>query len=109
MEHNRLEAGPATAAVKASLEATIAFLNEQIKDTKRQIKEHILRKALYLPAIVALRFNPLVKAMGTRLSANGKSKMLIVGAAMRKLLHLAFGVLKSGKPFDPNFATAAGA
>jgi hypothetical protein len=31
--------------------------------------------------------------------------MLIVGAAMRKLLHLAFGVLKSGKPFDPSFAT----
>jgi len=43
--------------------------------------------------------------MSERLSAGGKSKMLIVGAAMRKLLHLAFGVLKSGKPFDPAFAT----
>lgn len=63
-----------------------------------------LRKSLYFPAITALRFNPLIKALGVRLSAAGKSKMLIIGAAMRKLLHLAYGVLKSGRPFDPNFA-----
>ena len=63
-----------------------------------------LRKGLYFPALTALRFNPLIRALGLRLSAKGKSKMLIIGAAMRKLLHIAFGVLKSGKPFDPNFA-----
>jgi len=62
-----------------------------------------LRKSLYFPAITALRFNPLIKALGLRLSAQGKSKMLIIGAAMRKLLHLAYGVLKSGRPFDPDF------
>lgn len=62
-----------------------------------------LRKSLYFPAITALRFNPLIKAFGLRLSAQGKSKMLIIGAAMRKLLHLAYGVLKSGRPFDPEF------
>jgi transposase len=62
-----------------------------------------LRKSLYFPAITALRFNPLIKALGLRLSAQGKSKMLIIGAAMRKLLHLAYGVLKSGKLFDPDF------
>jgi hypothetical protein len=33
--------------------------------------------------------------------------MVIVGAAMRKLLHLIYGVLKSGKPFDPVVALAA--
>ena len=66
-----------------------------------------LRKSLYFPAITALRFNPLIKALGLRLSAQGKSKMLIIGAAMRKLLHLAYGVLKSGKPFDPNFVPQA--
>jgi hypothetical protein len=32
--------------------------------------------------------------------------MQVVVAAMRKLLHLAFGVLKSGKPFDPKFGIA---
>lgn len=63
-----------------------------------------LRKALYFPALTALRWNPLIKAFGQRLAAQGKSKMVIVGAAMRKLLHLAYGVLKSGQPFDPQFA-----
>lgn len=66
-----------------------------------------LRKALYFPAITALRFNPLIKAFGLRLSAQGKSKMLIVGAAMRKLLHLAYGILKAQQPFDPHFADQA--
>lgn len=64
-----------------------------------------LRKSLYFPAITALRFNPLIKAFGLRLSAQGKSKMLIVGAAMRKLLHLAYGVLKSRQPFNPDFCS----
>jgi transposase len=62
-----------------------------------------LRKALYFPALVALRFNPLISALGERLRQRSKSKMLIVGAAMRKLLHLAYGVLKSGQPFSPDF------
>lgn len=63
-----------------------------------------LRKCLYFPAMTALRWNPLIKALGLRLSAQGKPKMLILGAAMRKLLHLAYGVLKSGKAFDVNFS-----
>jgi len=63
-----------------------------------------LRKSLYFPAMVALRFNPRVKALGERLRSAGKSKMLIVGAAMRKLLCLAFGILKSGRAFDPQFS-----
>lgn len=63
-----------------------------------------LRKCLYFPAMTALRWNPLIKALGLRLSAQGKPKMLIIGAAMRKLLHPAYGVLKSGKPFDENFS-----
>ncbi len=65
-----------------------------------------LRKALFYPAMVALRFNPVLQALNARLLAAGKNKKLIVGAAMRKLLHLAFGVLKSGKPFDATIALA---
>ena len=61
------------------------------------------RTALFLPALVALRFNPIVQALAQRLEANGKNRMTIVGAAMRKLLHLAYGVLKTGKPFDPDY------
>jgi len=63
-----------------------------------------LRKALYFPAMNAVRFNPVLQAMAARLAASGKSKMAILGAAMRRLVHLAFGVLKSGKPFDANIA-----
>lgn len=64
-----------------------------------------LRKALYLPAMTALRYNPLVKAFGLRLAAKGKAKMQVLGAAMRKLLHQAFGVLRSQTAFDPGFLT----
>jgi len=63
------------------------------------------RKGLYFPSIVAQRYNPLVKTFCNRLLAAGKTKMQVICAAMRKLLHLAFGVLKSKKPFDPSYAT----
>lgn len=176
MEKNRLSSGGVCGAVEQSISEHIAYLQEQMEKTRRQVKEHIdddpelknnakllesipgigaataalllaelgdmtqfhsarqvaafaglvprlresgtsvrgrarlskvgssrLRKSLYYPAITALRFNPLIKSFGLRLSAQGKSKMLIVGAAMRKLLHLAYGVLKSQQPFDPAF------
>ncbi len=63
-----------------------------------------LKTALYFPALSAIRFNPIVKALASRLKERGKEKMVIVGAAMRKLLHLVYGVLKSGQPFDPNYS-----
>ncbi len=66
-----------------------------------------LRKALYFPAIVAMRHNPLVRVMSERLKKRGKCPMQIIGAAMRKLVHLAYGVLKSGKPFDPELMKTA--
>ena len=66
-----------------------------------------LRKALYLPAIVAWKYNPLVRVFCERLLARGLCKMAVVAAAMRKLLHIAFGVMKSGRPFDPAFVPAA--
>lgn len=66
-----------------------------------------LRKALYFPAIVATQHNPTIKAMSQRLRERGKCPMLIIGAAMRKLIHIAYGVLKSGKPFDPDYGKNA--
>lgn len=63
-----------------------------------------LRKALSLPAVAALRWNPTIRAVRTRLHAAGKPPMVIIGAAMRKLIHLAFGVLKSGKAYQPTCA-----
>ena len=66
-----------------------------------------LRRALYLPAIVAMRHHPAIRALAERLRARGKRPMVIVGAARRKLVHLIYGALKSGKPFDPTLAMAA--
>lgn len=62
-----------------------------------------VRKALFLPAMVAKKCNPIVKAFCDRLAKNGKNKMQIIGAAMRKLIHIVFGVLKSGNKFDQNY------
>lgn len=62
-----------------------------------------IRKALYMPAMVALRFNPTLRAFAERLLAAGKHKRLIIGAVMRKLLVLAYGVLRSGVVFDANY------
>lgn len=61
-----------------------------------------VRKALFLSAMVAKRHNPVVRSFCQRLAGHGKTKMQLVGAAMRKLIHIAFGVLKSGLMFDPN-------
>ena len=66
-----------------------------------------LRRALYMPALSAKRFNPIVRAFCERLAARGKHPMAIIGAAMHKLLVLAYGVLKSNTPFDPNYRPAA--
>jgi transposase len=65
-----------------------------------------LRRAMYFPALAALRANPTLRALKQRFTAAGKPKMVIVGAAMRKLIHLAFGVLKSRRPYDPTHAHA---
>lgn len=61
-----------------------------------------IRKALYFPAIAAVKHNEVVKQFARRLSQNGKTPMQVIGAAMRKLLHIAFGVIKHDRPFDPN-------
>ena len=60
-------------------------------------------KNLYFPAISAIRYNPIIMALADRLRAKGKVPMEIIGAAMRKLLRLAYGVLKTRQFFDPNF------
>jgi transposase len=66
-----------------------------------------LRKLLYMPAVVATRHNVHIKRHYERLLEKGKSKMAALGAAMRKLAHLCFGVVNSGKPYDANFAAGA--
>lgn len=66
-----------------------------------------LRAHLYMPAVVAKQHNPLIRAFCQRLSQRGKKPIVTVVAAMRKLLHIVWGVLRSGQPFDPNHGLAA--
>lgn len=65
-----------------------------------------LRCGLWWPAIVGIRHNPRLRALARRLREAGKPNKKIIVAAMRKLLVLAYGVLKSGRPFDGALITA---
>ncbi|WCR53552.1 MAG: hypothetical protein PG981_000574 [Wolbachia endosymbiont of Ctenocephalides orientis wCori] len=62
----------------------------------------ILRKVIYFPAIVAKNHNPIIMTFCKRLKEKSRHNMAVVGAAMRKLLHIVFGVLSSKKAFDPD-------
>jgi transposase len=63
-----------------------------------------IRSAMYYPSITAVLHNPIVRRMAEKLRARGKSKACIRVAAVRKLLHIAYGVLKNRRPFDPAYA-----
>ena len=64
-----------------------------------------LRKALDLPTLTGIRFNPVLKGFSDRLVGAGKPKMQAVGACMRKLVMICYGVLKNRAPFDPAWAS----
>ncbi len=106
------ELGPIESFANASQVAAFAGLAPCERESGTSVRGKVrlskvgsprLRKAFYFPAMTALRCNPLIQALGARLTAAGKCPMQILGAAMRKLLVLAYGVLKSKQLFDPNF------
>lgn len=59
-----------------------------------------LRRALYMPALVAIQWEPNVNAFYEKLLGRGKTKMQAIVAVMRKLLHSTYGMLKNHEPFD---------
>ena len=88
--------------------AAYAGLNPAIRESGSSVRgrgaiSHIgsahLRKLLFLPAMAALRYNPAIKTFGDRLKAKQKNGKVVIVAAMRKLLHIIFGVLRT----RPNF------
>ena len=175
-ERNRLAAGETLAAVRSSIEAHLAYLQQEITQTEHRIQRHMrqhpalhaqflrllsipgigaataarllgeinftaftnarqvaafvgvvprlrqrgrsvrgrsrlsklgsarVRHALSFPAVTALRCSPAMPTWADGLRARGKCEMQVMGAVMRKLVHLAFGVLKSGRPYDPAMA-----
>lgn len=61
----------------------------------------IIRKTLFMPALTARKCNPIIEKFSKNLMSSGKTKMCVVGACMRKLLHIIFGVLKTSTQFNP--------
>ncbi|CAK8714963.1 MAG: Transposase IS116/IS110/IS902 family protein [Candidatus Electronema aureum] len=104
--------------VRSGVEEHIAFLGKAIyagldprqhesgssvrrKPRISKMGHAFLRKTLYMPAMVAVSRTSWGKAFKARLAANGKPPMVIICAMMRKLVHVAIGVLNSGKMFNP--------
>lgn len=94
--------------INAKQLAAYAGLNPAIRESGSSVRgkgsisktgSKNLRKLLYLPAMTALKYNPIIKTFGDRLKAKGKNGKVIVVAAMRKLLHIIYGILKSREPF----------
>ena len=96
-------------AAAAAADAGVTPAQHESGDTVRhkpkmsRIGKAAIRGILYMPAISAIQHNPVIKAFAQRLEKKGKPKNLIIVAAIRKLIHLAYGVLKHRKPFDPNY------
>jgi transposase len=66
-----------------------------------------IRAALYMAAVTAIRHNPDVRALYQRLLSRGKAKMSALCAAMRKLVHICFGVFKNAQPYRPQIEEIA--
>lgn len=64
-----------------------------------------LRAVLYMAAVVASRHNAELRTIYQRLLARGKCKMSALGALMRRLVHLAYGVLKHHTAYNPNLVS----
>lgn len=93
------------AAADAGLNPSHYESGETIRKRPKMSKmgKSAVRAALFWPAMTAIRANPVIQTFARRLERRGKPKMVIIGAAMRKLIHMAYGVLKNQTPFDPNF------
>lgn len=63
-----------------------------------------VRQILYMAALTASRRNPGLKAVAERLQATGKAKKVVLGAIMRKLVHILYGIARTGKPAYPMYA-----
>lgn len=91
--------------------ASYAGINPFIEESGTSVKSvHLskmgskrLRKALYMPAMVAMIRNPVLSKFYNKLVNKGKPKKVAICAVMRKLLVISYGVLKSEVEFDPNY------
>ena len=64
----------------------------------------MVRTALYMPTISAIRFNPLIKQFYDRLRTTGKPPKVAITACMRKLLILLNAIVRDNTPWVPYIA-----
>ncbi|MGQ9861785.1 MAG: transposase [Thiobacillaceae bacterium] len=97
------------AAAFAGLDPRHAESGSSVKAKPRlsKIGHAFLRQAMYMPAMVTLYKTDWGRQFLFCLKAAGKPSMRIIGAMMRKLIHAAFGVLQSGRPFNVKLHTAS--
>lgn len=63
-----------------------------------------LRNALYMPALVAKRHNPVLRSFAEKLAASGKTHGAILGAISHKMLRILVGLLRTNTDFDPQWS-----
>ncbi len=63
-----------------------------------------VKSTLFMSGHVAARHNPTCKKLFDRLVGKGKKRIVAIGAVMRKLIQIVYGVLKNKTPFSPDFA-----
>lgn len=101
--YTNAKAAAADAGVTASHYQSGSSVRQRSKISR--MGKAAIRSALYFPAQTAMRHNPLVQQLVRRFRSRGKPYGIILVAAMRKLMHIAFGVLKNKQPFDPKYAS----
>jgi transposase len=84
---------------------TAAAFDRYIRATEAQHADDLrsgrfLRRALYMPALVALRHEPHLRAFYQRLLSRGKAPLQAIVAVMRKLLHALFAMFRSNQTYE---------
>lgn len=62
-----------------------------------------LRDSLYMAALSAIRYNPVIRTYYERMLKRGKAKKVAVIASARKLLHICFALARKGEDWDPDY------
>lgn len=94
-----------------SICAWVGLIPRRHQSGNLELPAHIARKgnvhirnALFMPALVAKRYNPLLRAFAKRLEQSNKTHRAILGAIAHKMLRIIVGLLRSGTDFDPNWS-----
>ncbi len=88
----------AYAGIDPSVKQSGGFTGSHNRMSKRG--SPYLRRALWLAASVAYRFDPTLAAFYQKKRSEGKAHMTAIGAVARKLTYIVFAILRDNKPFS---------